>query len=285
MILSCHNICKSFGTDEILKGASFHIQEHEKAALVGVNGAGKTTLLRIIMGLEHADDGEVTFARGCSVGYLAQMNMLSGGRSIYEEVSEVMQPVIDLELQLRDMEEEMNHASAQHIDQLMERYHQTQTHFEQMGGYAWKSEISGVLRGLGFTDDEFEKPVDTLSGGQKTRVALGKLLLQAPDLMLLDEPTNHLDLNSVEWLENYLLNYRGAVLVVAHDRFFLNKVVSKVVEIDQGSVSTYAGDYSAYSRKKQQVRLTQLRAWQNQQDQIRHQEEVIAEALQPGKIH
>ena len=276
MILSCHNICKSFGTDEILKGASFHIQEHEKAALVGVNGAGKTTLLRIIMGLEHADDGEVTFARGCSVGYLAQMNMLSGGRSIYEEVSEVMQPVIDLELQLRDMEEEMNHASAQHIDQLMERYHQTQTHFEQMGGYAWKSEISGVLRGLGFTDDEFEKPVDTLSGGQKTRVALGKLLLQAPDLMLLDEPTNHLDLNSVEWLENYLLNYRGAVLVVAHDRFFLNKVVSKVVEIDQGSVSTYAGDYSAYSRKKQQVRLTQLRAWQNQQDQIRHQEEVIA---------
>ncbi len=276
MILSCHNICKSFGTDEILKGASFHIQEHEKAALVGVNGAGKTTLLRIIMGLEQADDGEVTFARGCSVGYLAQMNMLSGGRSIYEEVSEVMQPVIDLELQLRDMEEEMNHASAQHIDQLMERYHQTQTHFEQMGGYAWKSEISGVLRGLGFTDDEFEKPVDTLSGGQKTRVALGKLLLQAPDLMLLDEPTNHLDLNSVEWLENYLLNYRGAVLVVAHDRFFLNKVVSKVVEIDQGSVSTYAGDYSAYSRKKQQVRLTQLRAWQNQQDQIRHQEEVIA---------
>lgn len=276
MILSCHNICKSFGTDEILKGASFHIQEHEKAALVGVNGAGKTTLLRIIMGLEHADDGEVTFARGCSVGYLAQMNMLSGGRSIYEEVSEVMQPVIDLELQLRDMEEEMNHADAQHIDQLMERYHQTQTHFEQMGGYAWKSEISGVLRGLGFTDDEFEKPVDTLSGGQKTRVALGKLLLQAPDLMLLDEPTNHLDLNSVEWLENYLLNYRGAVLVVAHDRFFLNKVVSKVVEIDQGSVSTYAGDYSAYSRKKQQVRLTQLRAWQNQQDQIRHQEEVIA---------
>ena len=276
MILSCHNICKSFGTDEILKGASFHIQEHEKAALVGVNGAGKTTLLRIIMGLEQADDGEVTFARGCSVGYLAQMNMLSGGRSIYEEVSEVMQPVIDLELQLRDMEEEMNHASAQHIDQLMERYHQTQTHFEQMGGYAWKSEISGVLRGLGFTDDEFEKPVDTLSGGQKTRVALGKLLLQAPDLMLLDEPTNHLDLNSVEWLENYLLNYRGAVLVVAHDRFFLNKVVSKVVEIDQGSVSTYAGDYSAYSRKKQQVRLTQLRAWQNQQEQIRHQEEVIA---------
>ena len=276
MILSCHNICKSFGTDEILKGASFHIQEHEKAALVGVNGAGKTTLLRIIMGLEQADDGEVTFARGCSVGYLAQMNMLSGGRSIYEEVSEVMQPVIDLELQLRDMEEEMNHASAQHIDQLMERYHQTQTHFEQMGGYAWKSEISGVLRGLGFTDDEFEKPVDTLSGGQKTRVALGKLLLQAPDLMLLDEPTNHLYLNSVEWLENYLLNYRGAVLVVAHDRFFLNKVVSKVVEIDQGSVSTYAGDYSAYSRKKQQVRLTQLRAWQNQQEQIRHQEEVIA---------
>ena len=276
MILACHNICKSFGTDVILKHASFHIQEHEKTALVGINGAGKTTLLRIIMGLEKSDEGEVTFARGTSVGYLAQMNMLSSGRSIYDEVCEVMRPVIDMEQSLRSMEEEMDHAEGTQLNELMERYHQTQTHFEQMGGYAWKSEISGILRGLGFTDDEFDKPVDTLSGGQKTRVALGKLLLSSPDLMLLDEPTNHLDMNSVEWLENYLLNYRGAVLVVAHDRYFLNKVVTKVVEIDQGHVSTFSGDYTAYSEKKKKLRQSQLHAWQNQQEQIRHQEEVIA---------
>ena len=276
MILDCHNICKAFGTDVLLKGASFHLQEHEKAALVGINGAGKTTFLRIIMGLENADEGEVTFAKGCSVGYLAQMNMLSGGRSIYEEVAQVMQPVIQMEENLRRMEAQMNQASGAELEDLMERYHQTQTHFDQMGGYAWKSEIAGVLRGLGFTDDEFHKTVDTLSGGQKTRVALGKLLLEAPDLMLLDEPINHLDLHSIEWLENYLLNYRGAVLVVAHDRYFLNKVVSKVIEIDQGHVTSFAGDYSAYSEKKKQLRRAQLRAWQNQQDQIRHQEEVIA---------
>ena len=276
MILACHNICKSFGTDVILKNASFHIQEHEKTALVGINGAGKTTLLRIIMGLEKSDEGEVTFAKGTSVGYLAQMNMLSSGRTIYEEVCEVMRPVIDMECSLRSMEEEMDHTEGAKLNDLMERYHQTQTHFEQMGGYAWKSEISGILRGLGFTDDEFDKPVDTLSGGQKTRVALGKLLLSSPDLMLLDEPTNHLDMKSVEWLENYLLNYRGAVLVVAHDRYFLNKVVTKVVEIDQGHVSTFAGDYTAYSEKKKKLRQSQLHAWQNQQEQIRHQEEVIA---------
>ncbi len=276
MILACHNICKSFGTDVILKEASFHIEAHEKAALVGINGAGKTTLLRIIMGQESADDGEVTFAKGVSAGYLAQMNLLSGNRSIYDEVALVMENVIEMEKRLREMEERMDQVSGHDLDLLMEHYHQTQTNFEQMGGYAWKSEISGVLRGLGFTEDEFDKKVDTLSGGQKTRVALGKLLLSAPDVMLLDEPTNHLDLNSIEWLENYLLNYRGAVLVVAHDRYFLNKVVSKVIEIDQGRVTSFSGDYSAYSEKKKQLRQTQLRAFWNQQEQIRHQEEVIA---------
>ncbi len=276
MILACHNITKSFGTDDILKEASFHIEEHEKTALVGINGAGKTTLLRIIMGLEKADDGEVTLAKGASVGYLAQMNMLEGSRSIYEEVATVMRHVIEMEESLREMESQMDQASGSGLNELMNRYHQTQTNFDQMGGYAWKSEIAGVLRGLGFTDEEFDKNVNTLSGGQKTRVALGKLLLSAPDIMLLDEPTNHLDLNSIEWLENYLLNYRGAVLVVAHDRYFLNKVVSKVVEIDRGHVTTFSGDYSAYSEKKKQLRDTQLRAWMNQQEQIRHQEEVIA---------
>ncbi len=275
MILACHNITKSFGTDEILRQASFHIEEHEKAALVGINGAGKTTFLRIIMGLEKQDEGEVTLAKGATIGYLAQMNMLDGSRSIYDEVALVMRPVIEMEESLREMELQMNQAAGSRLEDLMERYHQTQTHFEQLGGYAWKSEIAGVLRGLGFTDEEFDKSVNTLSGGQKTRVALGKLLLSAPDIMLLDEPTNHLDLNSIEWLENYLLNYKKAVLVVAHDRYFLNKVVSKVIEIDQGRVTSFSGDYSAYSEKKKQLRDTQLRAWMNQQQQIRHQEEVI----------
>ena len=276
MILSCHNISKAFGTDEILKGASFHIEAHEKAAVVGINGAGKSTLLRIIVGLENADEGEVTVAKGATLGYLAQQNMLGGHRSIYDEVAEVMREVIDMEDSLRDMEREMDRVSGDELADLMERYHQTQTRFEQLGGYAWKSEISGVLRGLGFTDEEFGKPVDTLSGGQKTRVALGKLLLSAPDIMLLDEPTNHLDLNSIEWLENYLLNYRGAVIIVAHDRYFLNKVVTKVVEIDQGHVMTFPGNYSSYSNKKKQLRESMLKAWMNQQAQIRHQEEVIA---------
>ena len=276
MILSCHNICKAFGTDEILKHVSFHIEEHEKTAVVGINGAGKSTLLRIIMGEETADEGEVTISKGASIGYLAQQNMLSGSQSIYDEVAEVMQHVIAMEDSLRDMERQMDHTQGEALNALMERYHQTQTQFEQAGGYAWKSEIAGVLRGLGFTDEEFLKPVDKLSGGQKTRVALGKLLLSAPDIMLLDEPTNHLDLNSIEWLENYLLNYQGAVIVVAHDRYFLNKVVSKVVEIDRGHVMTFPGDYNAYSVHKKQLRESQLKAWINQQAAIRHQEEVIA---------
>ena len=276
MILACHNICKSFGTDVILKHASFHIQEHEKTALVGINGAGKTTLLRIIMGLEKSDEGEVTFARGTSVGYLAQMNMLSSGRSIYDEVCEVMRPVIDMEQSLRSMEEEMDHAKGTQLNELMERYHQTQTHFEQMGGYAWKSEISGILRGLGFTDDEFGKPVDTLSGGQKTRVALGKLLLSAPDLMLLDEPTNHLDMNSVEWLENYLLNYKGAVLIVSHDRYFLNRIVTKIIEIENGRSRVYSGNYDAYSEKKEQIRKAEYAAYVKALEERKHQEAVIA---------
>ena len=276
MILACHNISKSFGTDDILRDASFHIQEHEKAAVVGINGAGKSTLLKIIAGEMAPDSGQVTLARGARIGYLAQQNMLAGNRSIYDEVAEVMREVIDMEQDLRWMERRMEELSGDELTELLDRYHQTQTRFEQLGGYAWKSEITGVLRGLGFTDEEFDKPVDTLSGGQKTRVALGKLLLASPDLCLLDEPTNHLDLNSIEWLENYLLNYRGAVIVVAHDRYFLNRVVSHVIEIDNGIVRSFTGDYNAYSEKKKLLRETQLRAWMNQQAEIRHQEEVIA---------
>lgn len=275
MILSCHNISKAFGTDVVLKSVSFHIEEGEKAAIVGINGAGKSTLLKILIGQEEADTGEVTISRGKSLGYLAQINTLPGGRSIWDETASVKARVIEMEQTLRVLESRMSSVSGADLDRLMELYHKTQEDYDRLGGYAWKSEVSGVLRGLGFSEEEFEKPTDNLSGGQKTRIALGKLLLEAPDILLLDEPINHLDLNSIEWLENYLLNYRGSVLVVAHDRYFLNKVVSKVVEIDRGACMTFSGNYSQYAEKKRQLRETQKKAWLNQQAEIRHQEAVI----------
>ena len=275
MILSCHNISKAFGTDQVLKAVSFHIEEHEKAAVVGINGAGKSTLLKIIIGEENADEGEVTVQRGRTIGYLAQINTISSHKSIWEETAEVKADVIEMESRLRQMESEMSSVSGEELSVLMEQYHRTSEEYDRLGGYAWKSEVSGVLRGLGFLEEEFDKPTDNLSGGQKTRIALGKLLLEAPDILLLDEPINHLDLNSIEWLENYLLNYRGSVIVVAHDRYFLNKVVSKVIEIDNGHCMTFSGNYSDYAAKKKQLRDTQLKSWMNQQAEIRHQEEVI----------
>ena len=275
MILSCHNISKAFGTDQVLKAVSFHIEEHEKAAVVGINGAGKSTLLKIIIGEENADEGEVTVQRGKTIGYLAQINTISSHKSIWKETAEVKADVIEMESRLRQMESEMSSVSGEELSVLMEQYHRTSEEYDRLGGYAWKSEVSGVLRGLGFLEEEFDKPTDNLSGGQKTRIALGKLLLEAPDILLLDEPINHLDLNSIEWLENYLLNYRGSVIVVAHDRYFLNKVVSKVIEIDNGHCMTFSGNYSDYAAKKKQLRDTQLKSWMNQQAEIRHQEEVI----------
>ena len=276
MILSCQNLSKTFGINEIIKHASFHVEEHEKAAIVGINGAGKSTLLKIIMGELPADGGEVIIAKGKTLGYLAQQKMLSGHATIYEELKDAKKDVIEMEERLRFLEQEMKHLSGAQLDALMEQYHRIFTMFEQKDGYSWRSELTGVLKGLGFSEDDFEKQVDTLSGGQKTRVARVKLLLSAPDIILLDEPTNHLDLNSIAWLETYLLNYRGTVIIVAHDRYFLNKVVTKVIEIDQGHVMTFLGNYSAYAEKKKQLRETQLKAYLNQQAEIKHHQEVIA---------
>ena len=276
MILSCQNVSKTFGINEIINHASFHVEEHEKAAIVGINGAGKSTLLKIIMGELPADEGEVIIAKGKTLGYLAQQKMLSGHATIYEELKDAKKDVIEMEEKLRFLEQEMKHFSGVELNALMEQYHRIFTMFEQKDGYSWRSELTGVLKGLGFSEDDFEKQVDTLSGGQKTRVALGKLLLSSPDIILLDEPTNHLDLNSIAWLETYLLNYRGTVIIVAHDRYFLNKVVTKVIEIDQGHVMTFLGNYSAYAEKKKQLRETQLKAYLNQQAEIKHHQEVIA---------
>ena len=275
MILSCSNISKSFGTDSILKHVSFHIEEREKAAVVGINGAGKSTLLKIIVGELAPDEGSVVIAKGKTLGYLAQHQDLDSGRTIYDELLEVKRPVIEMEERLRTLEVNMKRSQGEELESLYQTYSRLSHEFELANGYAWKSEITGVLKGLGFLEEEFSKPVSTLSGGQKTRVSLGKLLLSKPDIILLDEPTNHLDMESIAWLENYLLNYQGTVVIVAHDRYFLDRVVTKVVELDNGSSTVFQGNYSAYSEKKAMLRASILKAYLNQQQEIKHQEEVI----------
>ena len=275
MILSCQGISKSFGEKVILEDASFHIEEREKAALIGNNGAGKTTLLRIIMEEIHADAGQVVLAKDKRIGYLAQYQDVQGHLSVYEELLSTKQCIIDMEERLRAMEVQMKNASGEELDRLMNSYTRLTHEFELENGYAYKSELMGVLNGLGFTEEDFTKQVATLSGGQKTRVALGKLLISRPDILLLDEPTNHLDMESIAWLETYLLNYPGAVFIVSHDRYFLDKVVTKVIEIDAGQVRMYAGNYSAYAEKKAQLRDAQYKAYLNQQREIKHQEAVI----------
>ena len=275
MILACQQISKAFGTHQVLKEISFHIEENEKATIVGVNGAGKSTLLKIIMNEMSADEGEVILRKGKTIGYLAQHQDTSSDRTIYEEVLEVKKDIIAMEEKIRKLEKDMKHAGKDELDQLMETYASLTHRFELANGYAWKSEITGVLKGLGFTEDEFQKRISTLSGGQRTRVFLGKLLLSRPDIILLDEPTNHLDMDSIHWLENFLSNYRGSVLIVSHDRYFLDKIVTKVIDLDQGRAVTYRGNYTQYSTKKEAIIEAQIREYENQQREIRHQEEVI----------
>ncbi len=280
MILSCNNISKSFGTDIIIKSCSFNIEDHEKAAIVGINGAGKSTLLKIITGEEPADTGIVTLAKDKTLGYLAQQQDLQSDRSIYDELLSVKQYILDMESELRRIETAMNSASGDELEALMNRYTNLNHEFEMNNGYAYKSEITGVLKGLGFAEEDFSLHVNTLSGGQKTRVSLGKLLLSKPDIIMLDEPTNHLDMESISWLENYLLNYNGAVLIVAHDRYFLDKIVSKIIEIDNGDCTVFSGNYTDYASKKAILRNMKLKEYLNQQRDIKHQEEVIAKLKQ-----
>lgn len=275
MILACHGISKSFGEKVIIADGSFHIEDHEKAALVGPNGAGKSTLFKMIVGELPSDRGEVILTKGKSLGYLAQHQAMQSGSTIYEEVKLAKSDIIEMETQIRSIELELKHLEGDALTSRLETYNRLTASFERQNGYAYESEINGVLKGLGFTENDFSKPVDTLSGGQKTRVSLGKLLLTKPDILLLDEPTNHLDLNSIAWLETYLLNYPGAVLIVSHDRYFLNKVVTKVLEIESGKLMTYNGNYSDYAAKKQQLRDAQIKEYLNQQQEIKHQEAVI----------
>lgn len=275
MILACHNLKKAFGEHIIVKDGSFHIEEREKAAFVGVNGAGKSTILKMIIGEEPTDGGNIIITKGKTLGYLAQQQNLDSKNSIYEEVKTAKSDLIALEQQIRSIEHELKELSGSALESRLDTYNRLMSEFESKNGYAYESEITGVLKGLGFTEDEFSKMTSTLSGGQKTRVSLGKLLLTKPDILLLDEPTNHLDLNSIAWLETYLLNYPGAVFIVSHDRFFLNRVVTKVVEIENGNLRMYSGNYKAYADKKKLIRDAQMKEYLKQQQEIKHQEAVI----------
>ena len=275
MLLSCQDIDKSFLDNHILNLVCFHLNENDKAALIGSNGSGKTTLIRIIMGELPPDDGFVTFSKDKTIGYLPQNALLSSSRSIYDEVLSVKKEIISLEEQIHDMEDKMKHLSGNELEILMNQYTNALHTYELNGGYIYKSEVVGILKGLGFSESDFNQSINTLSGGQKTRVALGKLLLNKPDLIILDEPTNHLDMNSIVWLENYLLNYKGTVLIVSHDRYFLDKIVNKVIELEFGNLTTFSGNYTDYAKKKEILRNSTLNAYYNQQREIKHQEEVI----------
>ncbi|MGN0278224.1 MAG: ribosomal protection-like ABC-F family protein [Lachnospiraceae bacterium] len=275
MILSVSNIHKSFNEVPILKDVSFHIEDYDKAAIVGINGAGKTTLLRIIMGELSADEGIVTLAKNKTIGYLSQHEAVSGENTIYEELLSVKQDILDMQQKMHSIELQMKTATDEKLDQLMNTYAGLTHAFEAANGYAYKSELTGVLKGLGFTEEEFSKSVSALSGGQKTRVALGKLLLLKPDLIILDEPTNHLDMSSITWLETYLLNYKGAVIIVSHDRYFLDRIANKVIELDRSKATVFTGNYSDYAAKKEILRVAEYNAYIKQQTEIKHQEEVI----------
>ncbi len=275
MILACNHIDKAFAEEIILSDATFHINEGERAAIVGVNGAGKTTLLRIIVGELTADAGEIVRAKDTTFGYLPQQQGYHSEKTIYEELLAVKSDVIEMDAQIHAMEEEMTRLEGAELEQLLNRYHRLQTAFENGEGYTYKSKVLGVINGLGFGGEAMHQCINHLSGGQKTRVALGKLLLSEPDLLIMDEPTNHLDLESIRWLENYLSSYRGSVLVVSHDRYFLDRIADKIIEIDHGKVSTFSGDYTNYSKQKAKLREELIHRYYNQQQEIKHQEAVI----------
>ena len=275
MILAVNHIEKSYGIDTILENITFHIEEREKTAIVGVNGAGKTTLFRILTGEISSDGGDVFLKKETTMGYMAQNQQIESSRTIYEEMLSVFEKILTAEVRLREMENEMTHLSGKALSDMMEDYAALQHEFEQNDGYSYKSRLKGVLKGLGFGEDEFDRPLSQLSGGQKTRVYLGKLLLSKPDLLLLDEPTNHLDIASIEWLEDFLKTYDGSVLIISHDRYFLDKIVTKVVEIENRKSTVYNGNYTAYMNQKAINRDIQQKAYENQQRELKRQEEVI----------
>lgn len=280
IILSCKNVCKSYGIDEILKDITFNINEGDKVGLIGANGAGKSTLFKILTGELQQDSGEVYIDKNKTVGYLSQHLSLDSNNSLYEEALTVFQPLIDLENKIKNLEQKL----AEPYDASKEDYHNKIIKdytlacdlFEKRGGYTYKGEIHRVLTGLGFTEEDFSKKINILSGGQKTRLALCKLLLTKSDLILLDEPTNHLDLKAIEWLEEYLKAYKGTVVVISHDRFFLDSVTNATFEISRGKISCYNASYTKFLELRKKDYEAQLKAYNIQQAEIKRQEEIIA---------
>lgn len=280
MILDCQNICKSYGTNIILDNISFHLEEKEKMAIVGINGAGKTTLLKIIMQEEEADSGQIVLSKDRTIGYLSQHQDIYYNDTVYGVMEDAMKPIIELQGKIRQLEQDMTHLSGDALENALSTYNRYTHEFEYKNGYAYESEITGVLKGLGFSKEDFNRHTDTLSGGQKTRLSLGRLLLLKPDIIILDEPTNHLDMESIRWLETFLIGYQGSVILVSHDRYFLDKIVTKIVELDQGHSTVYNGNYTYFSQKRAEIRSSQMKAYLNQQAEIKHQEEVIAKLKQ-----
>lgn len=280
MILACQNISKAFGVKQILKDVSFHIEEKEKIAIVGINGSGKSTLLKIIMGKENADDGQVVVSKGVTIGYLSQHQDISFDNTIYGEMLETRKDILDMEKRIRALEQEMKDLTGDALSHVLEEYNRLQAAYDRENGYACESEITGVLKGLGFDKSDYDRHINTLSGGQKMRIALGRLLLTRPDIIILDEPTNHLDMTSIAWLESFLANYQGAVIIVSHDRYFIDKIASKIIEIDNTKAIIYHGNYTYYAGKRAEIRAAQMKAYLNQQQEIRHQEEVITKLKQ-----
>ena len=275
MIMSCSHIAKSYGVETVLEDVTFNLEDDEKAAIVGVNGAGKSTVFKIIVNELTHDNGEISFKKGINIGYLSQINDFESDRTIIEEVMESKRKLIDMEAELKKMEEQMSHVAAKDMDSHMDRYHLLSEQFANEGGYSYQGEVISVIRGLGFDDSEFDKKLCTLSGGQKTRVCLAKLLLDKPDLLLLDEPTNHLDIAAIEWLENFLKSYDKAVLIISHDRYFLDKIVTKVIEIEFKKSKVYRGTFTEFSKKKEEERAIYLKHYFEQQQMIKREEEII----------
>lgn len=275
MILACNNINKSFLDNDILKNVSFNINENEKVAIVGDNGCGKSTLLKIIVGLMKSDSGEVITAKNTNIGYLAQHQDIDSNNTLYEEILSSRDDILKIEADLEETHKKMEQSTGVELDRLVAKYTSLTQEYEGKNGYSYKSEVLGILNGLGFPESDYDKTINQFSGGQKTRIALGKILLTAPEILILDEPTNHLDINSINWLENYLLNYKGTIIIVSHDRYFLDKLVNKVIHIELCKATTYLGNYTDFNEKYTKQREIDLRHYENQQKEIKHQQEVI----------
>lgn len=280
MLLACQNISKAFGTKEVLKDINFHVNEKEKIAIVGINGSGKTTLLKIIMGEESADSGQVVIAKDTTIGYLSQHQDISFDNTIYGEMLATKQHILDLEANIRRLEQDMKHAEGEELEKILETYNRLSSKYDRDNGYSYESEITGVLKGLGFGPEDYDRHINTLSGGQKMRIALGRLLLTRPDIIILDEPTNHLDMPSISWLESFLSSYPGSVIVVSHDRYFIDRIATQIVEIDNKKATVYHGNYTYFASKRAEIRANMMKAYLNQQQEIKHQEAVITKLKQ-----